>query len=136
VTVAVVDTGPLVSAALGTEPHHEACLVALTSTEFRVFIPALVVTEVCQILAKLSGPRAEANFLSSLADEDVRIPMLDDWARIAELVRRYADFPLGAVDASVVTLAERLDAETVITLDRRHFSAIRPRHCEHLRLLP
>jgi hypothetical protein len=31
-----------------------------------------------------------------------------DWTRIAELVARYHDLPLGTVDASVVTFAERL----------------------------
>jgi len=50
--------------------------------------------------------------------------------------QRSADFPLGVVDASVVAVAERLETDTVITLDRRHFSAIRPRHCAHFRLLP
>src|SRR5687768_15611810 len=39
----------------------------------------------------------------------------------AELVRQYADFPLGAVDASVIALAERMDVHQ-LTLDRRHFT--------------
>ncbi len=55
---------------------------------------------------------------------------------MAELMRQDADFPLGAPDASIVALAERLETDVIITLDRRHFSAIRPRHCEHFRLLP
>jgi predicted nucleic acid-binding protein len=38
--------------------------------------------------------------------------------------------------ASVVARAERLDTDLVITLDRRHFAAIRPRHPPALRLLP
>jgi hypothetical protein len=51
-------------------------------------------------------------------------------------VDEYADFPLGGTDASVVALAERLDADVVVTLDRRHFGAVRPRHREALVLLP
>lgn len=47
---------------------------------------------------------------------------------IAEPVQTYADFPLGTTDAPVIAAAERLDAETVCTLDRRHFAAVRPRH--------
>jgi uncharacterized protein len=58
------------------------------------------------------------------------------WLRIAELVRQYANFPLGGTDASVVALAERLNTDLRITLDRRHFSAIRPRHCAAFRLFP
>jgi predicted nucleic acid-binding protein len=48
----------------------------------------------------------------------------------------YRDFPLGGVDASVVALAERLNTDLVVTLDRRHFPAIRPRHVPAFRLLP
>lgn len=63
-------------------------------------------------------------------------PDVDDWERIAELVDEYTDLPLGGTDASVVALAERLDAEVVITLDRRHFTVVRPRHRDGLELLP
>ena len=88
------------------------------------------------MIARRLGPRGEAAFVHALADEDVRAPTPGEWRRIAELMRQYADFPIGAADASVVALAERLETDVVITLDRRHFSAIRPRHCDHLRLLP
>jgi uncharacterized protein len=36
----------------------------------------------------------------------------------------------------VIALAERLDAPTVITLDHRHFAAVRPRHRAAFELLP
>jgi predicted nucleic acid-binding protein len=51
-------------------------------------------------------------------------------------VEQYADFPLGAADASVVALAERLGTDLIVTLDHRHFGAVRPRHCPAFRLLP
>ena len=38
-----------------------------------------------------------------------------DLARMAELVRTYADLPLGAVNASVVAVAERLGLGDVAT---------------------
>ena len=55
---------------------------------------------------------------------------------MAELVGTYADLPLGAVDASVVAVAERLGATTLATLDRRHFTVVRPRHTTAFALLP
>ena len=55
---------------------------------------------------------------------------------MAELVEKYADFPLGGTDASVIALAERLGAPIILTLDRRHFAAIAPSHCEAFELLP
>jgi predicted nucleic acid-binding protein len=53
-----------------------------------------------------------------------------------ELVVQYADLPLGAVDASVVAIAERLGVTEVATLDRRHFTVVRPRGIGPLLLLP
>jgi predicted nucleic acid-binding protein len=60
----------------------------------------------------------------------------EDWRRAGELVLRYADLPLGAVDASVVAVAERLGLTEIATIDRRHFSVVRPRHVDVFRLLP
>lgn len=59
-----------------------------------------------------------------------------DLDRMAELVETYADFPLGLVDASVIAVAERLGAADIATLDRRHFSVVRPAHVPAFRLLP
>lgn len=59
-----------------------------------------------------------------------------DLSRVAALVERYADFPLGAVDASVVAVAERLKVDEVFTLDVRHFAAVRPVHVPAFTLLP
>jgi uncharacterized protein len=39
-------------------------------------------------------------------------------------------------NASIVALAERLRTEVIITFDRRHFAAVRPRHCASFHLLP
>lgn len=47
---------------------------------------------------------------------------------MAELVRKYADFPLGSVYAAVLAVAERLEVLEVAALDLRHFSAVRTRH--------
>ncbi|WTY93308.1 hypothetical protein OG589_39230 [Sphaerisporangium sp. NBC_01403] len=51
------------------------------------------------------------------------------------LVEAYAGLPLGAVDASVIAVAERLGITEVATLDRRHFTVVRPWHTTALVLL-
>jgi predicted nucleic acid-binding protein len=58
-----------------------------------------------------------------------------DWLRIAELIVRYRDLPLGTVDASVVTTAERLGITDIATLDRRYFTVVQPA-AGAFRLLP
>lgn len=59
-----------------------------------------------------------------------------DWLRIAELVATYRDLPLGTADASVVACAERLGITQVATVDRRHFTIVRPVHTAAFTLLP
>jgi predicted nucleic acid-binding protein len=59
-----------------------------------------------------------------------------DWTRTADLVRTYADLPLGVVDASVMAIAERLGSTRIATLDHRHFSVVRPAHATAFELLP
>jgi predicted nucleic acid-binding protein len=44
--------------------------------------------------------------------------------------------PLGTVDASVVAVSERLGTHTIATLDRRHFSVVRPAHIPAFDLVP
>lgn len=61
---------------------------------------------------------------------------MPDLGRMAELVEKYADFPLCLVDASVIAVAERLGAQQIATLDRRHFSVVRPAHLPAFTLLP
>lgn len=134
--VAVADAGALYAAADSGDPDHRACLEQLQRSDLRVVIPALVVAEVSYLLGTRLGPRADATFMRALATEDVEPPTSEDYARIAQLVEDYADFPLGGVDASVIALAERLDTATVITVDRRHFTTVRPAHREALELLP
>jgi predicted nucleic acid-binding protein len=51
-------------------------------------------------------------------------------------VDKYADLPLGTVDDSVIAITERLKLTEVATLDRRHFSVVRPDHIPALTLLP
>lgn len=134
--LAVVDTGPLVAAADDDDAHHAAILALLERQDLRLVVPAMVVAEATYLVARLLGPRAETQFLAGMADFDIEAPLPSEWERIAELTDVYRDFPLGGTDASLVVLAERLQTDLVITLDRRHFAAVRPRHVPAFCLLP
>jgi uncharacterized protein len=136
VPLAVLDAGPLYAAVDSDDDEHQRCAGLLLRRDLRLVVPALVVAEVTYLVGRRLGAQIEARFLAGLEGFDVQAPLNDDWPRISELVDRYANFPLGGTDASVVALAERLNTQLVITLDRRHFGNIRPRHCERLRLLP
>jgi predicted nucleic acid-binding protein len=133
--IAIVDAGPLYAAADESDDYHAACVSALQRPELHLVLPALAVAEALYLVGRRLGPHAEAAFARGLAEFDVENPSAD-WTRIGDLVEQYADFPLGSADASVVAAAERLGTDLILTLDHRHFSAVRPRHCDMFRLQP
>lgn len=134
----VVDAGPLVAAAATRDRNHERCVELLSQAPRPLMVPSLVVTEVAYFLADRIGHKAEQAFARSLRDGELHVEPVEpmDWSRIDQLLSEYADLPLGIVDASVVAACERLGAATLATLDRRHFSVVRPRHRDALILLP
>jgi uncharacterized protein len=134
----LVDAGPLYAYVDADDDYHRECLELLESHPGPLLVPILVVTEVVYLLGTRLGQDAEVRFLGDFAAGNM-IPehvAASDWLRIAELVHAYSDLPLGAVDGSVIAAAERLAITDVATLDRRHFTVVRPRHTPALTLLP
>lgn len=137
----VCDTGPLVAAAIANDAHHRQCvdlLAALHLAGRQILVPSSVAAEVGYLLAREGGARVESQFLSSLADGTLTPVDLrpSDYGRAAQLVLEYASLPLGTTDATVIALTERLGLTEVATLDRRHFTVVRPLHVAALTLLP
>lgn len=134
----VVDTSALYAAVDRNEPDHRACTALFQEPPDTLVVPLSVVVETCMLFERRSGPSAEERFLEAMAESDMTFAPLarGDLRRIAELVRTYRSLPLGAVDASIVTVAERTGSSTILTLDRRHFGVVRPRHADSFTLLP
>jgi predicted nucleic acid-binding protein len=134
--LAIVDTGPLYATVDADDADHARCTAVLEDPKLRLVIPTLVIAEATYLVGSRLGAKVESAFLRGLGAFDIQAPASSDWKRIGELVEKYGDFPLGGTDASVIALAERLETDIVITLDRKHFGAVRPRHKRALRLLP
>ena len=134
--LAIVDTGPLLATANDADPNHAVCVDVLTQRQLDLVVPALCVAEVCYFLGERHGSDVEARFVAGLADFPVVAPDPEDWGAIADLVRRYQDLPLGATDASVAVLAERMGTNRIVTLDRRHFGVLKNRRGQPFELYP
>ena len=134
--LAIVDARPLYATVDADDQDHRACRSVLARADLRLVIPALVVAEATYFIGRRLGPAVEARFLHGLGNLDVEAPTPEDFDRIAQLVEIYADVPLGGTDASIIALAERTGTQTIVTLDRRHFTAVKPRHCDSFALLP
>lgn len=133
-----MDTGPLYAYVDAGDRRHEECLDLLYRHPGPLIVPVLVIAEAAYFIGARIGAEAEVRFLGDLASGNFIVEPVQagDWLRITELVYRYRDVSLGTVDASVATTAERLGISTIITLDRRHFSIIRPAHTPVFELLP
>lgn len=135
----IVDTGPLVALLDSDDRHHHRCRTWLADNTDPLVVPVPVLTETCYFIERDSGPNLEAAFLDTFGSGGA-FEMIDlrpdDWVRARDLIRTYADLPLGVVDASVVAVAERLGAIQIATLDVRHFTILRPSHVPNFQLLP
>jgi uncharacterized protein len=132
----IVDTGPLVALLDATDPDHARCEELLQESGEPRVVPVCVLVEVEYMVRPWPGAfGALLEEFNRGALELLGLPAA--WLRRAgELVDRYRDLPLGLVDATVVAASEMLAETKLATLDRRHFSVVRPAHTEALTILP
>jgi predicted nucleic acid-binding protein len=81
------------------------------------------VPEVDHLLGRQLGARARLTFYAGLSKGYYFVADLprDQYARVEELNRKFADLEIGFVDAAVVAIAETLGLPRIATTDRRHF---------------
>jgi predicted nucleic acid-binding protein len=136
--VLIVDTGVLVATADRSDADHAVCRSLLEDDAGPLVTTGLVVAEAAYLIDRQVGPDGEVALYTSIIDGVLIVEslMAGDWHRVRELVDRYRDLGLGGTDASLIAVAERLRANRVATLDRRHFSVVRPNHIASFELLP
>lgn len=134
----ILDTGPLLAAMDASDPDHGECARLVAGSSEELVLPSPILPELDYWLHKA----AEAGALLALVKEiragvfRVEDPTPADYARIGELLETYVDMRVGFVDAAVMAIVERLGEPKLATLDRRHFTVMRPRHTDALELLP
>ena len=134
----IVDTGPLVAAADQHDPDHAASGLLLEAHPGPLITTPMVITEAGWLIRRQLGVAAEAVLYAAISRDEIAVETLlpEDWTRMGELVKTYADIGLDAADASVIAIAERLGQDTIATLDERDFRIVRPRHIDAFILLP
>ena len=133
----IVDTSAVLALLDADDPAHAVC-VTVASADHQLIVPPLALVEIDYWCRKKDAGQALADFVSDIRSGAYELASLSigDMERALELGQQYRDLDLGLVDASVIALAERLQITNVMTLDRRDFSVVRPRHCAALTLLP
>lgn len=134
----IADTGAVYALIDASDTWHKPVAAWWKKAGHDVLLPSSILPEVAYLLQTRIGSDAEEAFVRAIVDGELIVESLEDadMPRIADVMRKYRDFPLGFVDASIVVLAERLETRDVLTTDRRHFGVVRPRHARTLTLLP
>jgi predicted nucleic acid-binding protein len=134
----ILDTSPLYASLDRRDSDHATCRALIETTQEPLVVPAPVLPELDYLVHDRLHAGVMVAFLDDLVVGAYRIENVqsEDYARILELCDRYADADIGFVDAAVFAIVERLGEPKLATLDHRHFSVLRPRHVDSLRLLP
>jgi predicted nucleic acid-binding protein len=132
----LADTSGIV-AILDRDDRHHAAAVEIVQSE-TILVPATVLPEVDYLTNKYLGERVARAFLEDLVEGYFSYLAVDlnDIEQALKVMARYKDVPLGLVDASLVALAQRHRIQRILTLDRRHFSLIKPEKIPSFELLP
>src|SRR5438309_706147 len=120
------------------DADHAVCARLLSESTEPIVVPAPVIVELEWLASSRLEPRAFLAFLADVEGGRVEVAELGraDYSRIRHLLDRYADLPLGFVDAAVLAVVERFAESRLAMLDHRHFSVVRPRHTATLELVP
>ncbi|MBA2605419.1 MAG: PIN domain-containing protein [Acidobacteriota bacterium] len=134
----LLDSGFLYGFIDEADQHHEVVSEALGKIHKPIILPVPAITEVAYFVSKNLSIEALANFLDEISETDfiLEMPTAEDYKRSAEILRKYNDANIDFVDAVIVAIAERLNITKVLTVDRRHFGAFKPRHCAAFEILP
>jgi uncharacterized protein len=136
--VIILDTSGLLSAIDASQTHHRAAAAALKQAEAPRLLSPFVLAELDYLLATRVSRDAEHALLRQVADGVYQIESFDadDIARAKEVLDQYADLDLGLADASLIVLSARHKVLDLLTLDERHFRAVRGPGGKPFRLLP
>jgi uncharacterized protein len=123
----VADTGAILALLDAGERHHRVLRRLFEAGPGDWLLPWAILPEVDYLAATHISSEVALAFLADLAEGAFAVEWGNeaDLVRAEELARRHRALKIGLVDAVVMAVAERVEAETIATLDLRHFAAVR-----------
>ena len=98
----------------------------------------MILLDTSGLLAIQVGGQVQLALVDEVARNVYRLEpfSVHDVSVAAGVMRRYANLAIGLADASIVVLAQRHGTRDVLTLDERHFRALRTSDGKRFRMLP
>ena len=134
----LLDTSGLLAAIDRSQNQHPKAATALRQATGPLLLSPFVLAELDYLLATRVSADAQHAFLDEVARGAYRLEPFtaEDVASAALVLGRYRDLGIGLADASIVVLARRYGVLDVLTLDHRHFQALRGPGGRRFRLRP
>ena len=134
----LLDTSGLLAAIAGSQRTNAAARRALDGEVGPLVLSPFVLAELDYLLTRWSSPDDALALMREVERRTYELAEFDanDVGRSADVVESYRDLDIGLADASIVVLAARLRTKRILTLDERHFRALRPLDAGHFVLLP
>ena len=134
----LLDTSGLLAAIDASQRQHDSARRALESAEPPWCLSPFVLAELDYLLATRVSQAVERALLAEVGRGVYRLEAFDasDIEAAERLIGRYRDVEIGLADASLVVLANRYGVRDLLTLDERHFRALRGPGGRPFRLLP
>ncbi|MCD6273141.1 MAG: PIN domain-containing protein [Deltaproteobacteria bacterium] len=114
----LIDSGPLISLFDASDKYHHEAVNFIKNNKFPLVTTIASITETLHLLD--FNRNAQIDFLEWIHRGAVEIYHIenDDFKRLKELTEKYHDLPMDFADSCLVYLAEKLDLNTIATIDR------------------
>ncbi len=114
----LIDSGPLIALFDASDKYHQETINFIKSNKYPLVTSLASVTETLHLLD--FNRNAQIDFIEWIHKGAVEIHNIEnnDFGRLKELTDKYRDLPMDFADSCLVYLAEKLNLNTVATIDR------------------
>ena len=114
----LIDSGPLIALFDASDKYHHETINFIKSNKYPLVTSLASVTETLHLLD--FNRNAQIDFIEWIHKGAVEIHNIEnnDFGKLKELTDKYRDLPMGFADSCLVYLAEKLNLNTVATIDR------------------
>lgn len=114
----LIDSGPLIALFDSSDKYHQEALNFIKTNKYPLVTTLASITETLHLLD--FNRNAQIDFLDWVHRGAVEIHNIEnrDFDRLRELTEKYRDLPMDFADSCLVYLAEKLNLNTIATIDR------------------
>ena len=114
----LIDSGPLIALFDSSDKYHQEAVDFIKTNKYPLATTLASITETLHLLD--FNRNAQIDFLEWVHRGAVEIHNFEnsDFKRLRELTEKYRDLPMDFADSCLVYLAEKLNLNTIATIDR------------------